>query len=83
MSDLRAGFAYLLTTPWLVGTLAFAVTLVLVTIGPIQVLLPFTIRDQGAGGPQAYALALACYGLGGVIGSLTMSALTFPGATCP
>ncbi|TDD54968.1 MFS transporter [Nonomuraea terrae] len=78
VSDLRAGFAYLLTTPWLVGTLAFAVTLVLVTIGPIQVLLPFTIRDQGVGGPQAYALALACYGLGGVIGSLTMSALTLP-----
>ncbi|MER5625825.1 MFS transporter [Streptosporangium sp. NPDC002544] len=78
VSDLRAGFAYLLTTPWLVGTLTFAVTLVLVAGGPIQVLLPFAIRDQGAGGPQAFALALACYGLGGVIGSLTMSALPLP-----
>jgi MFS family permease len=78
LSDLRAGFAYLLTTPWLVGTLTFAVTLVLVTNGPIQILLPFAIRDQGTGGPQAFALALACYGLGGVTGSLTMSALPLP-----
>ncbi|MEV4116652.1 MFS transporter [Nonomuraea sp. NPDC049695] len=78
VSDLRAGFAYLLTTPWLVGTLTFAVTLVLVTVGPIQILLPFAIRDQGADGPQAFALALACYGLGGVSGSLTMSALPLP-----
>ncbi|MGP3937412.1 MFS transporter [Nonomuraea sp. KM88] len=76
--DLRTGFAYLLSTPWLIATLAFAVTFVLVTNGPVQVLLPFVVRDQGMGGPQEFALALAFRGLGGVVGSLAMSALPLP-----
>ncbi|TDC08757.1 MFS transporter [Nonomuraea longispora] len=78
VGDLGAGFAYLHSTPWLIATLAFAVTFVLVTNGPVQVLLPFVVRDQGMGGPREFALALACRGIGGVVGSLTMSALPLP-----
>ncbi|MEO3890732.1 MFS transporter [Nonomuraea sp. B5E05] len=78
VGDLGAGFAYLLSTPWLIATLVFAVTFVLVTNGPVQVLLPFVVRDQGMGGPQEFALALACRGVGGVAGSLAMSALPLP-----
>ncbi|TDD23899.1 MFS transporter [Nonomuraea diastatica] len=78
VGDLGAGFAYLLSTPWLIATLAFAVMFVLVTNGPVQVLLPFVVRDQGMGGPQEFALALASRGLGGVVGSLAMSALPLP-----
>ncbi|MGW1994976.1 MFS transporter [Embleya sp. NPDC001921] len=76
--DLRAGFAYMLTTPWLVATLGFAVGLVLVISGPIRVLLPFVIRDRAAGGPQDYALALTFFGLGSVIGALAMSSTRLP-----
>ncbi|TDD11948.1 MFS transporter [Nonomuraea deserti] len=78
VGDLGAGFAYLLSTPWLIATLAFAVTFVLLTNGPVQVLLPFVVRDQGMGGPQEFALALTCRGLGGVVGSFAMSALPLP-----
>jgi MFS family permease len=78
LADLREGFAYLLRTGWLFATLAFAVLLVLVVIGPIEVLLPFAVRDQTASGPGGYALVLAAFGLGGAAGSLVASAGRMP-----
>jgi MFS family permease len=41
--DLRDGFGYLLRTRWLFATLAFSILLVLVVIGPIEVLIPFAV----------------------------------------
>ncbi len=38
--DLRDGFAYLLRTRWLFATLVFAIMLVFLIMGPIEVLLP-------------------------------------------
>ncbi|MCE3555652.1 MFS transporter [Pseudonocardia sp. RS11V-5] len=78
LADLREGFAYLLRTGWLFATLAFAVLLVLVVIGPIEVLLPFAVRDRTASGPGGYALVLAAFGLGGAAGSLVASAGRMP-----
>ena len=62
--DLRDGFAYLLRTRWLFATLLFAIMLVLVIMGPIEVLLPFAVKDQTGGGAGAFALALAAFGVG-------------------
>jgi MFS family permease len=76
--DLRDGVAYLLKTRWLFATLAFSIVLVLVVIGPIEVLLPFAVRDQAGGGAGEFALVLAAFGVGGAIGSLTVSSLRMP-----
>lgn len=76
--DLRDGVAYLLKTRWLFATLAFSIVLVLVVIGPIEVLLPFAVRDQAGGGAGEFALVLASFGVGGAIGSLTVSSLRMP-----
>jgi hypothetical protein len=78
LGDLREGVSYLLRTGWLFATLAFATVLVLVVIGPIEVLVPFAVRDQTGAGPQGYALVLAGYGVGGVLGSFGASALRLP-----
>jgi hypothetical protein len=40
----------LLWTSWLWATLLFALALVLFIIGPLEVLLPFAIRDNLGGG---------------------------------
>lgn len=77
-SDLRGGFVYMLTTRWLFATLVFSILLVLVTMGPIEVLLPFAVRDQTGGGAGAFALALAAFGVGGAIGSLTVASFRLP-----
>ncbi len=76
--DLRDGFAYLLRTRWLFATLAFAVVLVFLIMGPIEVLLPFAVKDQTGGGAGAFALTLAAFGLGGAIGSIAVASVRLP-----
>ncbi|MGR2751270.1 MFS transporter [Agromyces arachidis] len=76
--DLRDGFGYLLRTRWLFATLAFSILLVLVVIGPIEVLIPFAVRDQTGGGAGEFALVLASFGLGGAAGSLLVSSFRLP-----
>lgn len=76
--DLRDGFAYLFRTGWLFATLAFAILTVLLVMGPIEVLLPFAVRDQTGSGPGGFALVLAAFGIGGAVGSLLVSSLPMP-----
>ena len=63
--DVREGFRYMVRTRWLLATLLFAILLVLVIMGPIEVLLPFAVKDQTGGGAGAFAVALAAFGIGG------------------
>ncbi|MGR0219642.1 MFS transporter [Agromyces sp. ZXT2-6] len=76
--DLRDGVSYLLRTRWLFATLAFSILLVLVVIGPIEVLMPFAVRDQAGGGAGEFALVLAAFGIGGAVGSLLVSSFRLP-----
>ncbi|WP_433289784.1 MFS transporter [Pseudonocardia sp. CA-142604] len=78
LGDLAEGFRYLFRTGWLFATLAFASLYVLVLIGPIEVLLPFAVRDQTGGGASSFALILAAFGIGGAVGSLVVSSLRLP-----
>jgi MFS family permease len=76
--ELAEGFAYLFRTGWLFATLAFAILYVLVVIGPIEVLLPFAVRDRTGGGPESYSLVLAAFGIGSAVGALAVSSLRLP-----
>ena len=75
--DLRGGFHYLVKTRWLLTTLLFAVVLIFVVIGPIEVLLPFAIQALG-GNANGHALVLAAFGIGGAVGALLVSSRTLP-----
>jgi MFS family permease len=77
-ADMRGGFAYMVRTPWLFATLLFATLLILVIIGPIEVLLPFAVTRQTGGGAPEFAVALAAFGLGGVLGSILIASLPLP-----
>jgi MFS family permease len=76
--DLRDGFAYLLRTRWLFATLVFSILLVFMIMGPVEVLLPFAVKDQTGGGAGAFALALAAFGVGGAVGSLAVASMRLP-----
>jgi Transmembrane secretion effector len=78
LGDLREGAGYFLRTGWFFATLAFALLTVLVVLGPIEVLLPFAVRDQTGSGAGGYAIVLAAYGAGGVLGSVLASAGRMP-----
>lgn len=76
--DVRDGVKYMLVTRWLLATLLYSAVLILVIMGPIEVLLPFAVRDQTGGGAGAFALALAAFGIGGAAGSLVVASLRLP-----
>ncbi|RIR11439.1 MFS transporter [Mycobacteroides abscessus] len=74
LADLAEGFRYMVRTTWFFATLLFAIGYVLVVVGPIEILLPFVIRDHG-GDPGAHATVLALFGLAGAVGSFIVSSL--------
>jgi MFS family permease len=76
--DMREGFAYMVRTPWLLATLLFASLMILVMMGPLEVLIPFLIKDGLGGGPGDHAWVLAAFGIGGAVGSLAMASIQMP-----
>jgi len=76
--DMRDGVAYMWRTPWLLATLLFASLMILVMMGPLEVLMPFLIKDHLGGGPRDHSYVLAAFGIGGAIGSLIMASVPMP-----
>ena len=76
--DLREGVTYTLRTPWLLWTLIWACISVLFLIGPIEVLLPFVVRDQLGGDSSMFGFLLAVMGVGAALGSLLTASLRLP-----
>jgi MFS family permease len=76
-TDVREGFVYMVRTPWLLATLLFASLMLLVFIGPLEVLVPFAIKGAG-GGPTQHGYVLAAFGIGGAVGSLVVASLRLP-----
>ncbi len=77
-ADMREGFAYMVRTPWLLATLLFASLMILVMMGPLEVLIPFLIKDRLGGGPQDHSYVLAAFGVGGAVGSLVVASIRMP-----
>ena len=77
LADVREGFRYMVGTPWLLGTLLFASTMLLAFMGPFEVLVPFAIKAAG-GGPSQHAYVLAAFGIGGAVGSLLVASWRLP-----
>lgn len=76
--DLREGVSYTIRTPWLMWTLIWACISVLFLIGPIEVLLPFVVRDQLGGDSSMFGFLLAIMGAGAALGSLVTASLKLP-----
>ncbi|WP_217996937.1 MFS transporter [Nocardioides jensenii] len=78
LTDMGEGFGYMVRTPWLLATLVFASLMILVFIGPFEVLVPFLIKDTLGGDAGDHALVLAAFGIGGAVGSFVMGSLPMP-----
>jgi MFS family permease len=78
LADMREGFGYMVRTPWLLATLLFASLMLLVMMGPLEVLIPFLIKDRLGGGPGDHAWVLAAFGIGGAVGSMAMASRRMP-----
>lgn len=78
ITDLAEGFGYMWRTPWLWAALFFATILVLATMGPIEVLIPFALRERVNGGAGDHAMVLAAFGAGAAISSLVFASIRMP-----
>ncbi|WP_107773000.1 MFS transporter [Nocardioides sediminis] len=78
VADMREGFSYMVRTPWLLATLLFASLMILVMMGPLEVLIPFLVKDRLGGGPSDHSYVLAAFGIGGALGSLAMASVRMP-----
>ncbi|WP_433015259.1 MFS transporter [Kribbella sp. CA-294648] len=78
VGDLREAWGYVRTTRWLLASLLFGTFYVLLILGPLEVLLPFAVRDQLGGGPGDFGLVLAAFGIGGALGALAISSRRLP-----
>ncbi|WAC53651.1 MFS transporter [Gordonia sp. SL306] len=78
VTDIAEGFAYMWRTPWLWATLFFACILVLATMGPIEVLVPFALRERVHGGAGDHSLVLAAFGVGAALSSLVFASIPMP-----
>ena len=76
--DLREGFSYTVRTPWLLWTLIWACLSVLFLIGPIEVLLPFVVRDQLGGDSRTFGFLLAVMGVGSAAAALATATVRLP-----
>jgi MFS family permease len=71
--ELREGFTFVRSQPWLWATVVAASTGLLFFLGPLEVLLPFIIRNDIGGGAGGYGAVLACAGVGSILVSLWLS----------
>jgi MFS transporter, DHA3 family, tetracycline resistance protein len=78
LTDLRDGFLFMVRTPWLLWTLLFASLLVLMVMGPIEVLLPFITQKRFEDGERMYGFVLAAFGIGAAVGALAVSSGRMP-----
>lgn len=78
VAELREGIAYVRTQTWLWGTLLAASTAILFFMGPLQVLLPYRVKNDLDAGSGAYGLILAVEGLGAIVMSIWVGARGLP-----
>lgn len=78
ITELKEGFRYTRSQPWIWATLISAMFSLLIFIGPIEVLVPFVIKNKLQLGPEALGLIFAFGGIGSLVMSVLIGALGLP-----
>jgi len=79
--ELREGFRYVRSQPWLWATFVAATFTYLLFLGPTEVLLPYLVRNELGGGAEDLGLVLAAGGLGAVAAALLVGQTGLPRRT--
>ena len=66
LAEMRAGLSYTRRHVWLWATFASAAVAYLLFMGPVEVLVPFLVKNQLHGGPADLGLVFAAGGVGSV-----------------
>jgi MFS family permease len=77
-AELKEGLAFVRGEPWLWSTLIAASLSLLFFLGPLEVLLPYIVRNELDAGAGGFGLILATAGLGAIAVSLAVSQFGVP-----
>jgi MFS family permease len=77
-AEMGEGFRFVVANPWCWATLVAAMFSLLVFIGPVQVLLPYLVRNHLRLGPEALGELYAVSGVGAVLCALAVGQLGIP-----
>lgn len=78
IAEIREGLAFVRRNPWCWATLVSAMFSLLVFIGPVQVLLPFVVKNSLGLGPAALGAIFALGGIGSIAAALAVGQLGLP-----
>jgi DHA3 family tetracycline resistance protein-like MFS transporter len=70
--EIREGLAFVRSNPWIWATLLSAMMSLLVFLGPMEVLVPFIVKNRLGLGPEALGLIFAAGGVGSILMSLVI-----------
>jgi MFS family permease len=76
--EIREGFSFVRRYPWLWGTLLSASIALLFFLGPLEVLIPFVVKNKLGGDAGDYGLILSFGGVGAIITSVTLGQRGLP-----
>jgi MFS family permease len=76
--ELREGTRFVRDQAWLWSTLIAASLAILFFLGPLEVLLPYVVRNDLDAGPGSYGAIMAAAGVGAVVASLAVSQRGLP-----
>lgn len=78
LRDIAEGFRFVRARTWLWGTLLSAAVGLLAFIGPLEVLLPYVVKNDLGGDAGAYGLILSFGGIGALAASFLMGQRGLP-----
>jgi MFS family permease len=70
--EVAAGFRFVSSQAWLALSLVAAGLWLFLTVGPIEVLIPFLVKNEIGGDADGLGLVFAAGGLGAIVGALLM-----------
>ncbi len=78
VAEVGEGFAFVRANPWCWATLLSAMLSLLVFFGPVEVLLPYLLKNRLGLGPDALGLVFAVGGLGSVVAAIAVGQRSVP-----
>jgi hypothetical protein len=78
LRELREGFAFVRAHAWLWATLLAAAVFLLAYWGPIEVLVPYRVRNELGGSAGDFGLVLACGGVGSILAAFVLGQRGLP-----
>jgi len=78
LQEIKEGFSYARSQPWLIATLLSALVTVLFIMGPARVLIPFVVKNELGGSAGDLGIVYTAGGIGAIVGAILLGQRGLP-----